>query len=351
METLTNEQKTVLYHIVQGVKKGKLQTTLGGYAGTGKSTLIKYLIKFFPNFKVCAYTGKAANVLRKKGIASSTIHSLIYAPVIEDGVLVGFDLTNDLDADGVIVDEASMVSKDIYEDLKYFNVPLIFVGDHGQLEPVGSDFNLMQKPEHRLEQIHRNAGDIARFAHHLRMGYVARSFRPTSDKVVFLNSWGVTPQQMINVDQIICAFNKTRVNLNTTIRSTLGFNGVLNLGERIMCLKNNKELMLFNGMQGVVKSMFKKRGSDRLDFEFDDMIYPAIKYSKKFFNQERPNLEQHGQTDPVPFDYAYAITCHKAQGDEWDQVMVYEQKSKNWDHRRWTYTAASRAAERLFWVT
>jgi exodeoxyribonuclease-5 len=350
MEKLVEEQKTVLYHIVNGIKRGKQQISLGGFAGVGKSTLIKYLIKFFPGFKVCAYTGKAANVLRKKGISASTIHSLIYKPVIEDGVLVGFDLASDLEADGIIVDEASMVSKDIYEDLKYFRLPIIFVGDHGQLEPIGTDFNLMKSPDLRLEQIHRNANEIAKFAQHLRMGYVARAFRPKTDKVVFLNSWSVTPQNMINVDQIICAFNKTRVGINVQIRKTLGFDGLLNVNEKIICLKNNNELMLFNGMQGTVRSLYKKRGSDRLDFEFDERIYPALKYSKKFFNEERPNLENYSKTDPIPFDYAYAITCHKAQGDEWDKVMVYEQKSAMWDHRRWTYTAASRAADQLFWV-
>lgn len=318
---------------------------------THNTTLIKYLIKFFPNFKVCAYTGKAANVLRKKGIEASTIHSLIYQPIIEDGILVGFDLADNLDADGVIIDEASMVSKEIYEDLKYFDLPLIFVGDHGQLEPIGSDFNLMLNPDFRLEQIHRNANEIAKFAQHLRMGYVARSFRPKTDRVVFLNSWNVTPTQMINVDQIICAFNKTRVGINTKVREILGFKGLLNVNEKIICLKNNKELMLFNGMQGTVRSLHKKKGSDRLDFEFDERVYPSLKYSKQFFHKERPDLENYGKDEPIPFDYAYGITTHKSQGDEWDKVMVYEQKSGMWNHRRWAYTAASRAAEQLVWVT
>src|SRR3954447_26441989 len=52
--------------------------TLGGYAGTGKTTVIRTLNEELPLFAVCAYTGKAANVLRRKGVAASTIHSLIF---------------------------------------------------------------------------------------------------------------------------------------------------------------------------------------------------------------------------------------------------------------------------------
>lgn len=351
MIELTAEQKNVLINVVQDVRKGNLQISIGGLGGTGKTTLIKFLIKFFPKFKVAAYTGKAANVLRKKGVEASTIHSLIYSPWIEDGVLKGFELNPDLDADGIIIDEASMVSKDIYDDLKSFHLPLIFVGDHGQLEPVGSDFNLMKNPQYRLEEIHRNAGDIAWFAQHLRLGYTARSYRPKTKDVVFLDRWNCTPQQMINVNQVICAFNKTRIDCNAKIRQALGLTGLLNVGERIMCLRNNKKLGLFNGMQGTVYDLYKKKGVDRLDFEFDGYIYPGIRYSKQYFGIERPDFEGQGQDSPIPFDYAPCCTCHKAQGDEWPKVMVIEQRSGMWDMRRWNYTAASRAMEQLVWVS
>ena len=64
---LTDRQKWVLYQVVDGIKnQNKMICKIGGFAGTGKTTLIKYIIKFFPDFLVCAYTGKAANVLRKK---------------------------------------------------------------------------------------------------------------------------------------------------------------------------------------------------------------------------------------------------------------------------------------------
>src|SRR5262249_11808404 len=155
--------------------------TLGGYAGTGKSTLVRVLKDELSSFAVCAYTGKAANVLRKKGLPAKTIHSLIYRPRVrewedENGKLQIETLwdrkpARDVECDGFIVDEASMVDEGIYNTLRSYKKPIIFVGDHGQLEPVnGNGFNLMGSPDITLRQVHRNAGEIAEFANFIRQG-------------------------------------------------------------------------------------------------------------------------------------------------------------------------------------
>jgi exodeoxyribonuclease-5 len=345
---LTEKQKQALYKIVTGLKNGDRQVTLGGYAGTGKTTLINYLIKFYPTYGVCAYTGKAANVLRKKGIhAASTIHSRIYKPFFENGV-VYFDLNPEPGCDGFIVDEASMVSKEIYEDLKSFELPMVFVGDHGQLEPIDSNFNLMKTPDYRLEEIHRNAGPIAKYAEHLRNGLNPRGFKEEGDQVEFVTD--LSDQLLTEVSQVICAYNKTRVATNNQIRNALGYDGVLNVGERVMCLKNNRHQGLFNGMQGTVVNLYRgPRGRKLMDFEFDGFIYNGVPYEEDQFGKEKYNIKFGGGDSPNPFDYAYCVTAHKAQGDEWDDVLVIEQRCKNWDHRRWAYTAASRAKTKLRW--
>lgn len=346
---LSNHQTNALHKIVVGLRDEELkEQTLGGYAGTGKTTLIKYLTQFYPNFGICAYTGKAANVLRKKGMAATTIHSRIYEPVFYNNQ-IHFDLTATPGCEGFVVDEASMVSQEIYDDLCSFDLPIVFVGDHGQLEPVDSNFNLMAKPMYTLEEIHRNAGTIARFAEHIRKGFSARGFDDTSGKVKFLSQKQVTDSLLSEVDQVICAYNATRVGINTRMRKILGYEGVVNVGERIMCLRNNKELGLFNGMQGVVVDLYKsKRGRQLLDFEFDDTVIKGIPLDLKQFGQEKYKIK-HGKGSLNPFDYAYGITCHKAQGDEWGRVLVIEQKCKNWSHRRWAYTAGSRAKDMLYW--
>jgi exodeoxyribonuclease-5 len=345
--TLTDHQKWALYQLVKGLREKDLaKQTLGGYAGTGKTTLIRYLTKFFPSFAVAAYTGKAANVLRKKGIHASTIHSRIYKPFFDNG-MVYFDLTPDPGCDGFIIDEASMVSRDIYDDLCTFGLPLIFVGDHGQLEPVDSNFNLMEKPDYTLEEIHRNAGDIAKFAEHLRNGYSPRGFKCSDGGVEFVPSTSI--DVLTSVDQVICAFNKTRVDINTMIRDHKGYKDLVNIGEKVMCLRNNRKAGLFNGMQGTVVNLYDgKFGRKYMDFQFDDILLEGVWYDPTNFGKDKYKFKI-GQDTPNPFDYAHCITCHKAQGDEWDKVLVIEQKCKNWEHKRWAYTAASRTKTKLRW--
>lgn len=345
---LTEQQKWALYQLVSGVREKKiLQQSLGGYAGTGKTTLIKYLTKFFPNYGVCAYTGKAANVLRKKTIPATTIHSRIYKPYFENGSVV-FDLAPDPGCDGFIVDEASMVSEDIYDDLRSYNMPMIFVGDHGQLEPIDSKLNLMEKPDYTLEEIHRNAGDIANFAGHLRNGFASRGFKRTDGSVEFMTSRDLGDDVLMEPDQIICAFNKTRCSINSRVRKALGHTSLIEVGERVMCLRNNRNQALFNGMQGTVMRLYEKRSRKYMDFEFDGMVIEGVCYDPTNFGQEQYKIKM-GKDSPNPFDYAYCITAHKSQGDEWDDVLVIEQQCKNWSHRRWAYTAASRAKTRLRW--
>ena len=130
-----------------------------------------------------------------------------------------FDLAADPECDGFIIDESSMVTQEIYDDLKSYNLPIIFVGDHGQLEPIDSKLNLMQSPDYRLEEIHRYAGDIAKFADRLRNGLSSRGFKGTDNSVEFLPGKALDNQLLAEVDQIICAFNKTRVEMNSRVRS------------------------------------------------------------------------------------------------------------------------------------
>lgn len=348
---LTEEQRCVIEQILRFDKQ---ISRLGGYAGTGKTTVVKHLHHALPNFAICAFTGKAANVLRKKGVPATTIHSLIYVPIKDEfGNLVLdlngcpiFELAKSLFCEGIIIDEASMVSKEIYIDLCSFNIPLIFVGDHGQLEPVGEGINLMHDPDFRLEKIHRNAGEIAHFAEYIRKGFRPASFNNGS-KVKFISRYDID-DHLTDVEQIICAYNKTRVQINQKVRTKLGFSGTFPVvGERVMCLRNDKYAGVFNGMQGEVVRTFEKP-KNKMVFHSDNMDFEVL-FNPTQFNREKYDFG-HGKDEPHPFDFAYCITAHKAQGDEWPRVMVIEQKCKLWDHKRWAYTAASRAKEQVVWA-
>lgn len=352
MVDLTAEQQGVILGVVEGIKKkGRLVQTLGGYAGTGKTSVVAYMVLALRNFAVCSYTGKAAQVLRRKGVPASTIHSLIYRPLTQPDGSVSFQLADRLDCEGILVDEASMVTAEIDTDLRSFGLPVVYVGDHGQLPPVGNDFNLMAEPMYRLEKIHRNAGPIAHFCQWVRHGNPARAFPHRSGQVQFLRTWDVTPKILAQVDQTICAYNRTRVDLNDRTRSALGFGGLLQRGERVMCLRNNRTLGVFNGMQGYVRSLWtEKKKRHYLRFEADDVEVPRVLYDPKQFGQKK-TVTEYGRDGPIPFDYAYAATAHKSQGDQFDDVLVFEQVCSLWPHPRWAYTAGSRAKERLRWVS
>lgn len=352
---LTEEQHAAVESIVGS--RAQVQT-LGGYAGTGKTTVIKELSAKLPEYEVCAYTGKAADVLRRKGIRAATIHSMIYYPVKDEDGDVVFELVpKELFApSGLIVDEASMVGRGIYDDLMTLDVPIVFVGDHGQLEPVGDrGFNLMESPDVVLETVHRNAGPIARFAEHLRRGGASGDWEddsgdePGAGGSVLVTTMDVIGDTDLDRDwQLICAYNRTRHQLNSMVRGIIGMpEGVPEVGDRVMVLQNNKAHCLFNGMQGVITKIDR----DRRVLLFDDgrgMREPVrVNYLPGVFGSDT-KLEW--STTSVPFDWSYCVTCHKAQGDEFDNVCVIEQKCGAWDHRRWVYTAASRAKSKLVWI-
>jgi ATP-dependent exoDNAse (exonuclease V) alpha subunit len=350
---LTDEQKDVIKSILKSLNNEQV-ITLGGYAGVGKSTVIRIIMDVLKrkglNFAAAAYTGKAANVLRKKGIEANTIHSTIYSPTKDaKGDTYWFRCSNyDLSGKGIegfIIDEASMVSKEIHDDLISFGLPIIYVGDHGQLEPIGTKFNLMQEPMFKLETVHRNAGEIAYFAQHLRSGLSAKVF-VGQNQVQIVNKKAIEDRHLASVDQIICAFNKTRVDINEKVRVQKGIQHTyIAKGEKIISLRNNKAAKLFNGMQGIVTKVYK---SEKISFMSDGEIFEKIKYDPDQFGKEKNEFEFSQDTNP--FDYAYAITAHKSQGDEFGSVIAIEQFCNKWDHKRWAYTVASRAKKSLIWV-
>jgi exodeoxyribonuclease-5 len=348
---LTTEQKDAVKNVIKEIKSGNNQVvTLGGHAGCGKTTCLTYLSKYFENFAVCAFTGQATNVLRKKGLDSNTIHGTIYKPYKNDRdetiwmIADAYDL-NSKGIEGFIIDEGSFVSKEIHMDLLSFNLPIIYVGDHGQLEPIGTKFNLMEDPMYKLETIHRNAGEIAHFAAHLRNGNPSTTFK-CENNVQIVNSSAIEDRHLASVDQVICAYNKTRVEINEKVRRQKRIEYTfVGKDEKIISLRNNKKQGLFNGMQGVVTKIHK---NDRFDFISDGVLYEKVHYDIEQFGK-KTNEFDFGQT-PNPFDYAYAITAHKSQGAEFGSVIAYEQRHENWNHYRWSYTVASRAKRSLIWI-
>lgn len=351
---LSDEQQAARDQIINWYKASRAQClTLGGYAGTGKTTLIKHLVdEGFASIKVLTPSGKAAEVLRRKGVPAQTLHSFLYTCLgtDEDGQLI-FE-TKDTDTPALmIVDEASMVSRPVYEDALAEGCRILWVGDHGQLEPVGDDVGLMAAPAVRLETIHRQALDspILAFATQCRLGE-----RPTiqdTDGLVVGRNKGVDRGRaetdwLLSFDQIIVAFNTKRVAINRQIRAHKNYTERLHVGEKVICLRNNQRVGLFNGMMLTVKRVTR----DTIDVETDEgRVLRRIDVCWEQFNS-LTTLKETPRSLSL-FDYGYAITCHKAQGSEWSRVLVIEGRCDKWSMSRWRYTAATRAAKDLVYLT
>lgn len=218
--------------------------------------------------------------------------------------------------------------------------------DHGQLPPINEKGEgILAKPDFTLETIHRNAGPIAHFCGHLRQGV-----RP--------DAWeggGVRIERSIKLEevmgwQVICGINQTRCKINNLIRQARGYTAGIEPGERVVSLYNNRRRGLFNGTQGTVVSVNKRRLVIDVDGErFDVKFLPDVFGMSRYPNFA--DLEKEGH----PFDHAYCLTCHKAQGSEWPDVCVIDEAFKLFKPgpetiNRWRYTAASRAKERLIWT-
>src|SRR5262249_30502684 len=152
----------------------------------------------------------------------------------------------------------SMVSRDIYYDLVTFGLPLVFFGDHGQLPNVTKNgakpFNLMENPDYHLEEIFRHAGEIPRFAEHLRKGGAPRAFLANSDAVQFVSR--ATPEIVLSADQVICRKNDMRVQMSADIHKWKFGTEDLLPGDRVMCLRNDYTHDLYNGQQGIVTKIY-----------------------------------------------------------------------------------------------
>lgn len=388
---LSSDQQSAIDQIGEWLKAVDEQTlTLGGYAGTGKTTIISYMLKNWKHLsiEVCAFTGKAASVLRNKGVSGAcTMHKLIYTPVnwcracrmqvdvvkfmpldpedepenicsrCKSGeyLTVKFVRVPFIEADLVIVDEASMLSERLVEDIKSLAKKILYIGDHGQLEPVGKDPGIMHSPILRLEQIHRQAAEspIIQFAHHVRLGNSPVQWENKDGAIVHKGARRASAIELSKSDVVLCGFNNTRVMVNKAIRRLRGFSDDMpEPGERIICLQNDSELGVFNGLLLTVL----ERRDPRIGFpKFDLVDDIGEKYFDMRMYPEQFNREK--KIDRVKkgvglFDFGYAMTAHKAQGSEWGSVTVLEQIASSWTPSRWRYTAATRAAKRLdYWLS
>lgn len=312
-----------------------------------------------------AYTGKAALVLQQKGcIGASTLHSITYRAsenpdtgiiswVVNPESPIGFTRL-------LIVDEVSMVGQELGEDIKSFGTRILVFGDPFQLPPIeGAGYFTNVEPDVMMTDIVRQAADnpIIAVATHIRNGGVLKKpgrfgeSRILSSKEFHDDMGGILSRS----DQLLVGMNKTRRAYNEFYRSAL-WDGKAEQetpldGDKMICLKNNHQKGLLNGSLWEATKVKKDTfgiGFVAKSLDVNADVYVDVRTHPFFLSGREKELDWRDKKLFDEFDYGYAITVHKSQGSQWDNVVVIDESGVFRETAaRHLYTAVTRAAERV----
>ena len=343
----SDDQEVAWKQFLKWIATSKSQEfRLGGLAGTGKTTLVKDMRDQMGNCEVIAPTAKAAEVLCKKGVEARTCHSLLcnfeHETTDASGRTVPIFSDKKVSRDFLIVDEASMITGEMRRKILRCANRVVWVGDYGQLPPVdpdGSGESVMSEEsldaKLTMQHRHSDALGIIDFANFLRGGGLPEKWSEQSDQVI-VNPEGVqsfTEVVQHTIDQklwpVICYKNDFIKAFNQKARSLLGIKNSIEAGLKIVCIKNNFRFGIVNG------EMFTIQKVDRYGIRTECGRSFPVTFDK---NDRNAVLIQDG----------YAVTCHKAQGSEWPDIAVMEDKRAC---PRWRYTAATRAQKSITYFT
>lgn len=369
---LSAEQGCAVKHLGKKSNWRNGHAWLAGYAGSGKTSIAPFLADALcPRGAVlyCAPTNKAAKVLSGKvGDQAISIHKAIYYPPDENPMgELGWTLNPSGPAscaDLIIVDEASMVGSKLGRDLASFRKPVLAIGDPGQLPPIQDEpYFCVGEPDFLLREIHRQAADnpIIALSQEIRQGKRLRYGR-MGDEVLIASRGDVDiPEDA--PPQVIVGTHKRRWNITKAMRAVLGFEGWLpQPGEKLVVRKNSEHHgELINGEEAVAvrceQSFGEQFGIDLWAEVSGTVRHEPYKVWDGMFREhvrrERLQPEYKGEDwiamkELEAFDFGWAITCHVAQGSQWNDVLVYDESGVfREDAKRWLYTAVTRAAKKL----
>ena len=385
--TVTEDQGRALDKIKTWFKQNKYRNDvliLSGYAGTGKSTLLSWVRDHlgltYSQIVFSSFTGKATNVLAQNGLRAKTLHRLLYKSYLDKKTGKYYSRLKEegLEEKLVVIDEASMLSEKLYNDLMKIqgDICLLFVGDDAQLPPINSDFNIMKKPHIKLTKILRQAAlnPIIRLSRSIRNGEDWKIDNVINDEGLGYaratdENLNESIDRSFKNDVILCSRNKDRVFLNRQIREQIHKDkkkavGIVSKDDRLIVLDNCPMQEVFNGQLFTVVR-FKKSSKHKIvihgieDLGSDEeMVYI---HPHAFFSETPANrfdiCKEHKldfKTIGVSCDYAYCLTVHKSQGSQFDNVFLKLTDQDKWIwkdlYNRWLYTAVTRAAKNLYFL-
>ena len=379
---------------------------LAGYAGVGKTSVLRHVIQDVKGLVLCAaFTGRAASVMRRAGLPNATtIHRILYKPagdppspamieqlkqelaklretegpdaretaerlaaqlhrMTEDAKRTGprfaLNPASDLSrAKLCVIDECSFVSERIGKDLESFACKLLVVGDPAQLPPVfGAGYFTSRDPDFFLDEIHRQALDspILYLADKARRGEPLPFGKHGNCEVLHRGDPSLQDRALA-ADIMIVGRNRTRHASNAKIRRLLGRADAPAPvpGDKIMGLRNDHELGILNGSQWVVARCSPNYDAMTAEIELtsadEDEDNARIECSTwlHHFMAREDELQKLSRRDHYEADFAFAVTCHKAQGGGFPNVLIFDESAAfGKDAHRWKYTAITRASSRV----
>lgn len=369
-------------------------------AGTGKSTLIKFIIAAMnlkeDQVRYVAYTGKAANVLKNKGCpGATTAHKLLYyAKMLPNGGYVFKPRpTRAVSQEGikvVVIDEVSMLPKDMWDLMCSHNFYILACGDPEQLPPVSDpgkkkdpNNHILDHPHIFLDEIMRQAqeSEIIRLSMHIREGKTVATFPVANEQVMLIPQSDLDISMLTWADQILCATNRTRNIINQQVRASYGFDpNMPQIGDKVINLHNEWSLLsnhdnpLTNGVIGTIKEMtpsvmeypFWLRHSQLsvpiisasisgdeedeefsiIDFDQNEILtgIPSLTSKEEYIIKKRLD-----QPTPLHFNFGYAVTVWKAQGSQYPKVLLFDE---GWPKepklkKQYLYTGITRSESKL----